>query len=69
MIAKNYKLILNGNLWYVKFEGGGQLSKELSGGYTSQKEAEWAISNYEAKKKPSRKANRKVNNGESQDTA
>lgn len=66
---KDYVLYLERNLWKVKLEGGGQLSKELAGGYSTKKEAEWAISNYEAKKKPSRKADRKVKDGTSEDAA
>lgn len=69
MSIKSYSLYLDKNLWKIKFEGGGQLSKELSGGYSSQRDAEWAISIYEAKKKPCRKADRKVTNGQSEDTA
>ena len=68
MNAKDYKLVLDKNLWYIKFEGGGQLAAELSGGYTRQKEAEWAIECYEAARKPSRKAERKVTNGKSKNT-
>lgn len=66
---KDYILYLDKNLWRIKLEGGGQLSRELSGGYSTQKEAQWAINNYEAKKKPSRQANRKVKNGESEDAS
>jgi|DEB0MinimDraft_6_1074348.scaffolds.fasta_scaffold00195_8 hypothetical protein len=68
MNAKDYKLVLDKNLWYIKFEGGGQLSKELSGGYSRQADAKWAIECYEAKKKPSRKAERKVKDGQSKNT-
>jgi hypothetical protein len=63
MSAKDYTIFLDKNLWYIKFEGGGQMSTELSGGYTHQKDALWAIECYEANRKPSRKADRKVNNG------
>lgn len=67
MTPKNYILYLDKNLWKIKLQGGGQLSKELSGGYSTKKDAEWAVSCYEANKKPSRKADRKVKNGESED--
>lgn len=69
MSTKNYILYLDKNLWKIKLEGGGQLSMELSGGYSTQRDAHLAISNYEAKKKPSRQANRKVKNGESEDAS
>jgi hypothetical protein len=65
---KDYVLYLERSLWKIKLEGGGQLAAELSGSYTSQKDAHLAINNYEAKKKPCRQANRKVKNGESKDT-
>lgn len=69
MNHKDYKLVLDGSLWRIKFENGGQLAGALSGSYTSQKDAIWAIECYEATKKPSRQANRKVNNVKSKDTA
>jgi hypothetical protein len=65
---RDYVLYLDKTLWRIKLEGGGQLSKELSGLYSTPKDAELAIKNYEAKKKPCRKADRKVKNGESKDT-
>lgn len=67
MSSKSYTLFLENNLWRIKFEGGGQLAKQLSGGYTHRKDAEWAIECYEATKKPSRKAERKVKNEQSKD--
>lgn len=67
MNHKDYKLVLDGSLWHIKFENGGQLAGALSGGFTSQKDAMWAIECYEATKKPSRKADRKVKNGASKD--
>lgn len=69
MISKSYVLYLDKNLWKIKFEGGGQLSEALTGSYTSKGDAEWAIAIYEASKKPSRKADRKVKDGQSEDTA
>lgn len=60
MNAKQYKLKLDKNLWVIHWEGGGQMPAELKGGFSTQKDAEWAISVYEAKRKPSRKSERKV---------
>ena len=68
MNPKDYKLVLDGNMWRIKFENGGQLASALSGSYTSQKDAIWAIECYEANKKPSRQAERKVSNGQSKES-
>ena len=57
---KQYQLKLDKNLWVISWIGGGQMPAELKGGFSTKKDAEWAISVYEAKKKPSRKAERKV---------
>ena len=66
--TKDYILERSFNIFKIKLEGGGQLSKELSGDYSSVREAEIAIQDYESKKKPSRKAQRGVVNGETEST-
>lgn len=54
----------------IKYEGGGEVPKELSGSYTSAKAAKAAIERYEHGKKPSRKdLNRTVKDASSKDAA
>ena len=37
--TKNFKVILEGNLYKMHWEGGGEFPKSLSGLYTSEREA------------------------------
>lgn len=67
MSTKTYSIVSSGRLYKIKWEGGGQLSTSLSGLYTSPKDASLAITRYESSKKPSRKANRGVKNGTTED--
>lgn len=68
--AKNYKVVNVGPLIRIKWEGGGQMPKALSGLYTNRAELEASVAAYEAAKKPSRQAERKVKeDGKKQDTA
>lgn len=68
MSDKAYRLVPDGSLIRIEWEGGGQLAKELSGLYTSRREAQFAIDSYEAKKIPSRQAakGREVKDGTEQ---
>lgn len=58
--VKSYRLVRDVNLYRIEWEGGGQRPKALSGRYTSAKEAEKAIAEYEASKQNYRKATREV---------
>lgn len=69
MNTRTYELYLDKNLWRIRWQGGGQMPNALNSGYSSKRDAEWAIEVYEAKKKPSRKAERKVKDGTSENTA
>lgn len=54
----------------IKYEGGGEVPKELSGSYTSLREAKEAIRKYEASKKPSRRdTKREIKNASSENAA
>ena len=44
---------LNKSYWEVQFNSGGQLPPELSGGFTSPKQAQLAINQYLARKNSS----------------
>jgi hypothetical protein len=55
---KNYKIQFEGHCVSIKWEGGGQLPKELQGLFTSTMDAQRAIDIYEQNRKI--KAERKV---------
>ena len=68
--VKSYRLVRDVNLYRIEWEGGGQLPKALSGRYTSAKEANKAITEYEDNKQNNRKATREVKvNGTDKGTA
>lgn len=67
--AKTYRILRDKSLWRIEWEGGGQMTSELKGLYTSEKHAKQAIERYEASKVTARKAKRGVKNVESESTA
>lgn len=67
---KTYRVVQQGRLYKIEWNGGGEVSPKLKGLYTSHIEAQNAINMYENDKPYSRtKSVRKVDNGKSEDAA
>ena len=68
-MTKDYTVVPVGRLYKIKWAGGGQLAKELSGLYTSHNEIKKAIEKYEKKKPATKQTKRGVKNGTGKDAA